>query len=62
MKQHGPGLLNDVTNPLLNLAILVVRSDSAEGNGLPFVSDVFSEEGVGESAIVHVVVLDSDVM
>ena len=62
MKQHGAGLLDDVSDSLLNLSILVMRSDSAECHRLSFLLGVFSEEGVSKAAIVSVVVFHSDVV
>ena len=62
MKQHGPGLLHNVPDSLLNFAILMMCSDAAEGHGLTLLSGMFSEEGVSKSAVVSMIVFDDDVV
>ena len=58
MEQHGPGLLNNVSDSLLHFAILMMRTNTTEADGLSLVCHMFSEELVSKPAIVCMVMLD----
>lgn len=61
MEQHGPGLLNNVSDPLLHLAILMMSTNSTEADGLPLLCHMFPEELVSKPAIVSMTVLDGHI-
>ena len=58
VQQHGPCTFNEVPDPLLNFAILMMGAHATEGYGLTFLLHVFLEGCVGEPTIVSMVVLE----
>ena len=62
MEEHCSCLLDDVSDSFLHFAILVMRSDTTERDGLSLFLDMFSEECVSKPAIVCMIMLDGDIM
>ena len=61
MEKHGSCMLSQISNSSLNFAILMMCSNTTEGNGLTTGFNIFLECCVCESPIVCMVMLDGHI-
>ena len=58
MQEHGLGTFGDVVNPPLCHPILVMGTDSTEGDGLPCLADVIHEGMIRKATVVAMIMPD----